>query len=139
MKRWIVVALALGALSCSSNVRYSPWEIDHYPPGVQESIRKGEVSMGMSPLEVRYAWGAPNSVRIAEAEPDGRYRETWVYTKLRVFVTRLTFTDGKLTDMESGVEMKGSDAQKQGGAPAAAEEGEVEEEEIEAPAPGVGP
>jgi len=131
MKRWIVVALALGALSCSAGVRYSPSEISHFPPEVQESIRKGEVVMGMTAIEVRYAWGAPASIRIAEAEPDGRYRETWVYTKLRLFVTRLTFTDGKLTEMETGVEMKGSP--QQGEAPAA-----VEEEEIEAPSPGVG-
>jgi regulatory protein len=108
----LLVVLAAALFSCVSYVRYSPSEIESLPPGVQENIKKGEIVTGMSPLHVRYAWGPPNYVMIAEPDSSGRYKETWVYTKARIFVTKLTFTDGKLTAIVTGVATKAGSTRK---------------------------
>jgi hypothetical protein len=96
----VVVALLLAACS-TSGVRYSPREIKSFPPEIQEHIKNAEVTLGMSPLAVRYAWGAPAEVNILEPDSQGRFREEWVYRKLRFMKTRLIFTDGKLTGIIS--------------------------------------
>ncbi len=89
-----VIAVFLGG--CASTARYSTDEIKDYPPQIQEKIAKGEVMPGMTPRQVRYAWGSPNEVKTLEKE-DGKQREEWVYSSdLGVFKTRLTFIDGKL-------------------------------------------
>ncbi len=81
---------------CASYARYTHDEIKDYPLDVQEKIIKGEVMPGMTPQQVRYAWGPPSSVVTAEPE-DGKQKEEWIYaTMAGVFKTRLTFIDGKL-------------------------------------------
>nr|MDA8088559.1 hypothetical protein [Nitrospiraceae bacterium] len=57
-----VVFFLMGAMGCQQEVRYSPSEISGYPEATQKLIREGKVSMGMTPDEVRYAWGAPSEV-----------------------------------------------------------------------------
>lgn len=99
----VTAAFALLLLSCSSSVRYSPSEISTYDSPMQEHIKKGEVVLGMTPLQVRYAWGAPNAVRIPGADEEGRFKEVWIYARMRIFSTKLVFTDGKLTGILSGV------------------------------------
>lgn len=105
MKKAIFLVLAtllfLG-LGCTKSVRYSEDEIRGFPIDVQEHIRNGEVSLGMSQSQVRYAWGSPSSVIILEPSEDGKNREEWVYGKfMGIFKTRLIFTDGKITEIIS--------------------------------------
>ncbi|MCL4491409.1 MAG: outer membrane protein assembly factor BamE [Nitrospirae bacterium] len=90
----LVAALALSG--CASYARYTHDEIKDYPLDVQEKIIKGEIMPGMTPQQVRYAWGPPGSVRPLEPE-GGKQREEWIYSTVAgVFKTRLTFIDGKL-------------------------------------------
>lgn len=86
---------------CSSAVRYSPDEIKDYPPAVQETIRQGQVSMGMTTQQVRYALGSPTVINIISPSLEGKPREEWIYSSgIGVFVKRrLLFVDGKLTDI----------------------------------------
>jgi hypothetical protein len=92
----IAVSFALG-IGCTKSVRYTEEEIQNYPPEIQENIRQGEVKLGMTTQQVRYAWGAPNSIKFLEPTPKGKTREEWVYTKLGIFGTKLlVFVDGKL-------------------------------------------
>ncbi len=101
-RKLILAAAALFIISCASDrVRFSPYELQDFSPEVQEHIKKGEVALGMSQQAIRYSWGAPVVVRIDEKKVDA-YTEEWIYTKMRVFVTRLIFTDGKLTGIISG-------------------------------------
>jgi uncharacterized protein YneF (UPF0154 family) len=99
MKKVIVCVLILSFLlvvGCTKAVRYSEEEIKNFPPEAQENIRKGQVVLGMSPQEVRYAWGSPDSVRILEPF-EGKQMEEWIYSTLPVYGTRLLlFYDGKL-------------------------------------------
>lgn len=84
-------------IGCSTPARFTQEEIKHYPLDVQERIIKGEVAPGMTPQQVRYSWGNPDSVRnLAPAE--GKTREEWIYTKLfgAYEEKRLLFVDGKL-------------------------------------------
>ncbi|MDI6728173.1 MAG: hypothetical protein QMD44_04505 [Thermodesulfovibrionales bacterium] len=82
----------------SSSVRFTHDEIKDYPLDVQEKIIKGEVTPGMTPQQVRYAWGNPDSVKKLESEKDGKQKEEWTYSSvLGAFKTRLIFIDGKLT------------------------------------------
>jgi len=88
--------MAIFLSGCASSARYSNEEIKDYPVEVQEKITKGEIMPGMTPRQVRYAWGSPNEVRTLQPE-NGKEREEWVYSSgLGVFKTRLTFIDGKL-------------------------------------------
>ena len=100
MKKLFIVILAVSFLfgiGCTKSVRYTEDEIQKYPPQTQEHIRKGEVQLGMTTQQVRYAWGAPASIRFLEPTPEGKTREEWVYSKLGVFSTKLlVFVDGKL-------------------------------------------
>lgn len=101
-RKLMLAAAALFIISCASDrVRFSPYELQDFSPEVQEHIKKGDVALGMSQQAVRYSWGAPAAVRIDEEKVDA-YTEVWLYTKMRVFVTRLIFTDGKLTGIISG-------------------------------------
>ena len=56
---------------CATTARYSPEEIKDYPPEVQEHIKNGEVALGMTTLQVRYAWGAPATVNLITWPDDG--------------------------------------------------------------------
>jgi len=100
MQKLIIVILAVSFLfgvGCTKSVRYTEEEIQQFPPETQEHIRKGEVKLGMTTQQVRYAWGAPNSIKFLEPTPEGKTREQWVYSKLGVFSTKLlVFVDGKL-------------------------------------------
>lgn len=81
----------------SQGVRYTYEEIKNYPPEVQERIAKGEIMLGMTKEQVRYAWGNPSSVKVLTPEK-GKQREEWVYSSsLGILKSRLIFVDGKLT------------------------------------------
>jgi len=84
-------------LGCIESARYSPDEIKEFPPATQEHIKIGKVVPGMTPQQVRYAWGSPANVNILKPSEEGKYREEWIYTRLGIFKTRLIFIDGKLT------------------------------------------
>lgn len=94
----VIVALAT---SCATAARYTYEEIKGYPTDIQDKIMRGEVSLGMTPQQVRYAWGAPNAIRTLEPL-EGKSREEWIYTTLGIYeigvykAKRLLFVDGKL-------------------------------------------
>jgi uncharacterized protein YneF (UPF0154 family) len=102
MKKALLAVLALLLMiqfGCTKSVRYTEEEIKSFPPITQEQIRKGEISLGMSQEHVRYAWGAPDSIKFLEAF-DGKSREEWIYSQagtLGVLGTRLLlFFDNRL-------------------------------------------
>lgn len=93
----IFAVFLLFGIGCTKSVRYTEEEIQKFPPEVQENIRKGEVKVGMTTQQVRYAWGSPNTIKFLEPTDKGKTREQWIYTKLGIFGTRLlVFLDGKL-------------------------------------------
>jgi hypothetical protein len=105
MIRMFSLVLAIAALfvfGCSSSqIRFTQEEIKDYPVEMQEHIIKGEVVPGMSPTQVRYAWGSPDEVRMSNTS-DGKPQEQWVYSShVGIFKTRLTFIEGKLTSIVS--------------------------------------
>lgn len=96
MKKFLITILFAGLLfGCAEVMRYSPDEIKDYPPPVQENIKKGEVTPGMTMQQVRYAWGAPSLINVLKPE-DGKNKEEWVYTRSIFFKSKLVFVDGKL-------------------------------------------
>ncbi len=102
MKKWLAILFALiciSAVGCAKSVRYTEDEIKDYPANIQEQIRKGTIDLGMTKDQVRYAWGAPNSIRVLEPF-EGKSREEWLYTEqttLGVIGTKiLFFYDNKL-------------------------------------------
>ncbi|HTZ17106.1 MAG TPA: hypothetical protein VMB78_01570, partial [Dissulfurispiraceae bacterium] len=78
MMRMLLLALAVSALfvvGCgSSQIRFTQDEIKDYPVDMQEHIIKGEVVTGMTPTQVRYAWGPPDKVLMSNT-PDGKSQE----------------------------------------------------------------
>jgi len=101
------LAAALAAAVClsgcaSSQMKYTPEEIRDFPPAVQEHIKNGEITTGMTMQQIRYAWGGPDVVRVLAPSDDGKERTEWVYkTKLGVFKTRLIFSGDKLSEILS--------------------------------------
>lgn len=96
------IITAIFLTGCQKEVRYSPSEITQYPADVQAHIRAGEVTMGMTPDEVRFAWGAPSQVNVLKPAPNGDMREEWIYKDVTTFSsTTLEFTAGKVTEMSS--------------------------------------
>lgn len=98
MRILISLLIAVFIFGCASQgVRYTYDEIKNYPPDVQERIAKGEIALGMTKEQVRYAWGPPSTTRILTPEK-GKQREEWVYSSsLGLLKSRLIFVDGKLT------------------------------------------
>ncbi len=109
--RKLLVAVCMGCLlvSCAPQVRYSPSEITKFPERIQENIKKGKIALGMTPQQVRYAWGAPNAVDLLGTDAGGSFVEEWIYAPIRIRGTKLVFTDGKLTGILTGVTKADSD------------------------------
>ncbi|MEE9523645.1 MAG: hypothetical protein V3V59_02725 [Thermodesulfovibrionales bacterium] len=102
MKRSTVLLLSLLVLvSCTSHIRYTVEEIKDYPPNIQKKIKIGEVTTGMTYLQVRYAWGAPHVIDVLPPSEEGHETITWTYKKFQFFKTILTFVDGKLIEIVS--------------------------------------
>jgi outer membrane protein assembly factor BamE (lipoprotein component of BamABCDE complex) len=102
MKKVLLVMLVIAfiaAVGCTKAVRYTEDEIKSYPDSVQEQIRKGTVDLGMTKDQVRYAWGAPGSIKVLDPY-EGKSREEWIYDEqatMGVFGTKiLFFYDAKL-------------------------------------------
>jgi len=103
MKKPVIFSVVLSFMlvfllqtGCLPQVRYSETEIQNFPANIQEHIRKGEISPGMTSEQVRYAWGNPDFQKILEPY-EGKTRQEWIYAKLGVFATKiLFFYDGKL-------------------------------------------
>ncbi len=89
--------------ACAKSVRYSPEEIKDYPPAVQEHIKQGEVALGMTVNQVRYAWGSPTTINVLPPAEDGKPREEWIYSSMGILMKRrLLFIDSKLEDIFPG-------------------------------------
>ena len=103
MKKVVILITALLFLSqvgCTKSIRYSEEEIKGFSPAIQEHIKQGEVVLGMTPQQVRYAWGSPDSLKILEPF-EGKSREEWIYSTFGVVETKLLlFFDGKLIYMK---------------------------------------
>jgi len=97
----LISALMLPLAGCAKEVRYSPGEIEKFPPEIQAKIRSGEVSLGMTPEMARYSWGSPNEVNVLKPTAEGKMREEWVYETF-INVTSLIFTEGVLTEIATG-------------------------------------
>jgi len=99
---WVVSLAAAFTVGCaSSSIRFTQDEIKDYPVEMQQYIIKSEVVPGMIPVQVRYAWGAPDEVRLSTT-PEGKPQEQWIYTSaFGIFKRKLTFIDGKLTSIVS--------------------------------------
>jgi hypothetical protein len=129
----MVLAVVWGC-AMEKSVRYTHEEIKDLPPNVQDRIMKGEVMLGMTPREVRYAWGPPESVRFLTPY-EGKTREEWTYTRLGVYETKkLLFLDGRLFYMvpEPGTVLQTGETKPQaaGGQPAGAAQKEQVQETI---------
>jgi uncharacterized protein YneF (UPF0154 family) len=102
------VSLTLGALvvlmvwsfgGCASTARYSHDEIKDYPPIIQDYIQKGMVAIGMTPPQVRYAWGAPSTINMLPPTEDGKKKEEWLYSSGVFMKKRLLFIQDKVVDI----------------------------------------
>lgn len=95
----VLALLFLLQIGCTKSIRYSEEEIKGFLPDIQERIRKGEVDLGMTQEQVRYAWGGPDSIKVLEPF-DGKAREEWIYSKVGTMGVigekLLLFLDGKL-------------------------------------------
>jgi len=94
----VLMAWSLGGCA-SSTARYSQDEIKDYPPAVQENIQQGMVSIGMTPQQVRYAWGAPSTINVLPPTENGKKKEEWLYSSALVMKKRLLFIEDKLVDI----------------------------------------
>ena len=105
MKRyvaWVFAAVFLAALAgCAPSMRYSDEEIKGFDPKIQEYIKAGEVSTGMTKAQVRYSWGGPDEVVVLQPAADGRERVRWTYRRMAFFKTKLYFTGDVLTEIVS--------------------------------------
>ncbi|MDA8388773.1 MAG: hypothetical protein M0Z58_08960 [Nitrospiraceae bacterium] len=96
-----IAAVALAGCA-TPRARYSPSEISGYPPNIQKLIQQGTVEMGMTPDQVRFAWGAPSYITVLPPASDGQPRERWTYKEvLGTASTMLLFTGGKVMEMTS--------------------------------------
>jgi|GEM_PF-283214 len=81
-------------------VRYTSEEIKEYAPDIQQNIIKGEVVSGMTPQQVRYAWGGPDSVITVASKAGtdhGPVLEEWVYSSGVLCRTNIIFKDARMS------------------------------------------
>lgn len=102
MRQVSVLVMLVFLMSCAGTVKYSPAELNVFTPNERKHIKKGEVSLGMSPIAVRFAWGSPNLVRVLRPDEQGRDREEWIYKKMGFMITKLIFSGQELTGMTTG-------------------------------------
>jgi hypothetical protein len=102
MKKVLLLVISVSLLlflGCAKSIRYTEDEIKTFPDEIKEHVRKGQISLGMSQEQVRYAWGAPDSIKFLEAF-ENKSREEWTYSfkeTLNVVTYKvLFFYDGKL-------------------------------------------
>jgi uncharacterized protein YneF (UPF0154 family) len=102
MKKALLIFFAfviLFSIGCTKSVRYTEEEIKNFPPATQDHIRKGEIDLGMTKEQVRYAWGAPDSIKFLDPFEE-KAREEWVYSQTGTFGVvssrLLLFYDNKL-------------------------------------------
>jgi len=82
-------------------LRYTYMEIETYPTDVQEAIRNREVLIGMTPEQVRYALGAPESARTF-APRQNEIAEEWTYRSVMQMKTvYLVFEQGKVSKIST--------------------------------------
>ena len=97
----ITAVFLLPACATGGGLRYTYMEIQDYPPEMQEKIRGKEAVIGMTPMQVRYALGAPASARTFSPE-QGRLQEEWKYTSSmgikKIFVV---FEKGEVVRIET--------------------------------------
>lgn len=98
----ILAGLFIFQSGCAKSIRYTHDEIRDFTPSIQERIKNGEISMGMSKLQVRYAWGGPDEEIVLEPAQSGKERVEWTYRRLSFFKTRLIFIDDRLAEIISG-------------------------------------
>ena len=99
---FIFVFAAVVLAGCAHSIRYSPSEISGYPPAIRKDIQEQTVAMGMTPNQVRFAWGAPSNIIVLPPAPNGQRREKWTYSELLGTAhTTLIFTGGRVTEMSS--------------------------------------
>ncbi|MFN3479377.1 MAG: hypothetical protein ACK415_03235 [Thermodesulfovibrionales bacterium] len=95
-----LLLLIMLTAGCAKTARYSPEELRGFPPEIQEHIKSGEVVIGMTPQQVRYAWGSPSAINVLPPTEEGKMKEEWIYSKMGLYLDkRLLFIDGKLVDI----------------------------------------
>ena len=89
------------SISCASAIRYTVEEIKPFPPPIQDKIKKGEIATGMTIIQVRYAWGAPDIVDVLPPDKEGFDRVKWTYKRLDRKSTRLNSSHTDISRMPS--------------------------------------
>jgi hypothetical protein len=97
----VIFCFLLVSAGCAKSIRYSHEEIRGYSTEIREHIRKGEIAVGMTKLQVRYAWGGPDVIVVLKPDAEGKERTEWVYKKFFFLKTSLIFTDDRLTGIIS--------------------------------------
>ncbi|MBI5143258.1 MAG: hypothetical protein HZA20_13880 [Nitrospirae bacterium] len=104
MRKTAVFVIACGLLSgciAPPGLKYTDIEIKDYPHDVQERIRKSEVVIGMTPVQVRYARGAPSYARTWYAS-GGKIVEEWSYDSFSLLTkTYVVFENGRVVKIET--------------------------------------
>ena len=101
-RMFLAVAIVLFFAACATGVKYSPQELSSYPKDIQEHIKNGEIVLGMTMQQVRFAWGSPQLVRTLTTK-EGRLEEEWVYSNiLGLSKTCLYFEGDRLTQIIAG-------------------------------------
>jgi len=76
-------------------------EIEAYPTNVQEAIRNQEVLIGMTPMQVRYALGPPESARTFSPRQN-EIAEEWTYRSvMKMKKVYLVFEEGKVSKIST--------------------------------------
>jgi len=102
MRRIVLWVAVLALAGCAGGgLRYTYFEIEPYPEEVRESIRRGEVMIGMTPAAVRYALGAPERSRTI-SPGEGRIQEEWMYrSNLGLKKVFVVFENGEVVRIET--------------------------------------
>jgi len=135
-KTYFLLPILMLLASCAQQwANYSPTELEHFDPKFREHIKKSEIAIGMDPIAVRYAWGAPHEIKLLPTDEEGNLREEWVYRKMGLYATKIVFKNGKLTDIVSGVVKLKLKTKKEetGDVPSGSDEGAEEVQDTSAP------
>jgi len=91
------VLLSIGCTPPKPGLRFTYIEIEKYPAEIQEAIRKKEVIIGMTPIQVRYALGPPESARTFSPR-ENDIAEEWTYRSVMEMKTvYVVFEEGKVS------------------------------------------
>ncbi len=97
----LAISCLLTACLPQAGLRFTYVEIESFPQAIQDSIKKKEAVIGMTPVQVRYALGAPLVARTFSSDKEDILEEWAYHSVMRMRKVYVIFQNGRVIKIET--------------------------------------